>query len=499
MDFLAIKSKFWSRPLKTALAIFAVSFLPRLLLLNKGPFHYDTLDLMICMRDKAFTDHAVMFTLPSFLMICLAFLRDAFLPGITDLSLVLVSTACVASLAAAVTYAVFRKIFTEPVAIAYALVISFFPVFFSITTFGRIDHALALAFLPLCVYYLMQRKWLACAICTGLGIASRPETAFTLSGFFVWAACDIFGHKELPLKTKLLVTAKIILTLSFFSALVWLGLSLALGRRMWFDQIVMNLMAKQFGKKDPLDTVVILQIDPRKTFAYFLTILRLLSVTSLFFAFGLFKKIRERNFKDMLLFLVSFFACATLVMNFEMALNELRYLAVPVFFFAYFIAFGFAFVFKKTGRLFLACLLCAVAMLFPVWPTLYDRHTHAYQVDFARYLAGVTTAGSVVITQDEWIFIKYYAGREVIVPPSLCVTNDWGPFFEKVRAAIALRKPLYFTYTAVSYDYCHILRKFIQKGFRAFLVGAHLNEDWHPDTIGRHVYREPIYMLVPNE
>ncbi len=499
MDFPAITPKSWYRPFATALCIFAATFLPRLLLLNKGPFHYDTLDLMVCMRDKAFTDHAVMFTLPSFLMIALAYLRDALFPVVTDLSLVLVATACVASLAAAVTYLVFRKMFGESAAVAYALITSFFPVFFSITTFGRIDHALALLFLPVCVYYLMQRRWLACAACAGLSIASRPETAFTLPGFFVWAAYDIFQHKELPLKKKLWSTAKVILTLSFVSALIWLGLSFLVGRRIWFDQVIMNLVAKQFGKKDPLDTVVILQIDLGKTFTYFMAILRLLSVTSLFFAFGLFEKIRERNFKDMLFFLVSFFVCVTLAMNFEMALNELRYLAVPVFFFAYFIAAGFAFVFKKVWRLFLVCLLCAGAMLLPVLPTIYDRHQRALQVDFARYVAQVTPPGSTVIIQDEWIFIKYYAGREVIIPPSLCATKEWGPFFDRVQAVVASRKPLYFTYTAVSYDYCHILRKFIQQGFRAFLVGTHLNEDWHPDTIGRHLYREPIYVLMPNE
>ncbi|HTY46017.1 MAG TPA: hypothetical protein VMD52_08515 [Patescibacteria group bacterium] len=488
----------WYRPFTTAALILAVTFLPRLLLLSKGPFHYDTLDLMVCMRSKAFTDHAVMFTLPSFLMIALAYLRDALWPAVTDLSLVLVTTAGVASLAAVVIYAVLRKVLTESAAVAYALVTSFFPVFFSITTFGRIDHALAFVFLPLCLYYLLQRKWFACAVYTGLSIASRPEAAFALSGFFIWAACDVFEAKAIPLKTKLWSITKAVLILFFVSALVWLGLSFALGRRMWFDQIVMNLMAKQFGKKDPLDTVVILQVDIRKAFAHVLTVLRLLSVSSLFLAFGLFAKIRQKSVKDMLLFFVSFFVCLTLVANFEMALNELRYLAVPVFFLAYFIAAGFEFVFKKAWRLFPACLLCATAMLWPVAPTIYDRHQRALQVDFARHLGEVTAPGSVIIAQDEWIFFKYYAGRDVIIPPSLCVTNDWRPFFEKVSAVVVARRPLYFTYTAISYDYCHILRKFIQKGFRAFLVDSYLNEDWHPDTIGRHVYREPIYLLVPN-
>lgn len=477
--------------------ILALGFIPRLLLLSKGPLHYDTVDLLMEMRGKAITEHGAIFPVASSAVIALGWIKSLFLPRISDLSVLLVFTAGMAALVPACVYLLFRRREGELSAAVFALLLSFLPLFFSVTTYGRIDHVLGLLFLALSVYSCLQKRSFACMIFTSLAISCRPECVFVFPGYFVYLFLEKISEKGQTVKEKLWALLRDFSVLAAGTFILWVAVSLVLGREKWFQAMFMKMVAGQFAERKPSDTVFF-------NFAYqqllhtAYAVLRFLAVPIIFAVYGLFRKIRERKLSSPdIFFLVSFVVSFILISNIERAVDEHRYLLVPLFFLVYFSSCGIAALFRKEAVAWGITMACALSMLVPVLPILKDRHENAYQVDFARYLESVTQPGGVVIVQDEWIFIRYYTSREVLLPPYQCDMRDWLVFFDKIRALIKEGKPLYIVTTGLTYDPCLILRRFIERNFFLQTVGVHKNESWHPETGGTRFFTENIFYLVP--
>lgn len=477
--------------------LFSLSFIPRILLLSKGPFHFDTVDLLMEMRDKALTSHGATFVLPSSIVIVLAYIKDILAPRISDLKLLLVFTVFVSSLSIVTIFQVFKKIFGTIFSFTFALLISFFPLYFSITTYGRIDYAFVFLLLPCVIYYCIKQKWIPCALYTGLAISCRPEIIFLLPAFLVYITFSWFEYKKCALKNRILGIIRDFLVIALISTGLWLTLSLVLGREKWFQFMVLKIILPQFSPNKPVDMLVVLgRFNFNNILDGLKLVFQLMSLPLILSVAGLIKQLWQKKYKEAVLFLIPFIILFLLVVNLET--YESRYLVVPVFFLIYFSCAGIIAVFKKPRIATLFTALCAVLMFSTIMPVVYARHMEAYQVDFAKFTEKVTEPDSVIITQDEWIFLKYYTSKEFLIPPSGCDIQEWNRFFDKINAILDSGRLVYLTSTGLSYDRCLIFRNYIESNFYVKPIGSSMVENWHRD-INRHTFKEKILLLVPSK
>lgn len=486
------------RSLGIVLLLVLSAAVPRLLLLSKGPFHYDTLDLMTEMRSQSLTTHGVMFTVPSFFVMLLAKGARLIVPAVEDLSLLLVSTALLAAAAVGLCYWLFEQIMGRKLALGYALVCAFFPFYFSITTYGRIDYAFGLGLIAATIFFCLRSQWLGCGLSLGLAMACRPESMFMLVGIAVYLACAVWAQEtgRAPL-ARLWMACRRFLLVAAVSVGIWAAVSLLIGQRLWIREIVLKIFLYQFGKKEAADAMVFFGLSLEKIAKSFQILWQAMGIVLVVAVLGLVRVVRQRRFLEGVLFLVSFLATLVLTMNVEGALNEARYLTVPGFFLLYFVAQGLVWVFRRSPLVVAASCIVGAVMLKPIYPTLVDRHQKQYQVDFARYVAEVTEPGSIVITQDEGIFLAYYTSRETLVPPFRCTAGEWEEFFSRLNAILKSGRRVYLAATGLTYDPCLILRNFIEQNLLLQQVGMQLNENWHTDIVTRHLFKEKIFLIIP--
>ncbi|MCU0666689.1 MAG: glycosyltransferase family 39 protein [Candidatus Omnitrophica bacterium] len=478
-----------SRVIYYGLFIFAVSFWVRWLLLSKGPFHYDTVDFLIQMREHSISEHGIYMPLASVFVIFLSWIKSLFLKNLDDLNLLMFVTVLFSSLGQMLGYLLFRKRIGDASSFALFLLFSFYPAFLSVTTFGRIDHALASLLLPICLFYLFELSWIKSSIFAGLAIASRGECALVIPAMLFWL---IIQKRE-----NILYALRCVFLFSLFSLGLWALISLLAARKGWVDNFIMPEIVQRFFIKKPDQFLIVWEF----TFAHiaqgFVMLGQTLRVSILACLVGLYLWMKKENLKLNLFFFIAFLVPFVYVVNREA--DTPRYLIVPVFFLFYYAARGIAYLSRE--RLFLSgalTFLFIIPMFLYIYPLLWQRHLHAYQVDFAKNIEAFTQPNSLIITQDEWIFLKYYTKREALVPPSDCDVNKWTDFLSQLRKHYQSGRPLYLVSSGLSYDPCRVLFNFIQNNFflqRQFVL---LNENWHQDcAIRKHLLKEELMRLVP--
>ncbi len=104
-----------------------------------------------------------------------------------------------------------------------------------------------------------------------------------------------------------------------------------------------------------------------------------------------------------------------------------------------------------------ALVVVACAMVVPIWPVLQTRSRSAPTIDTLRGIAEHTEENAVIYAQDLGNHIRYVTGREV--GEHAIATRDAGRFalevtdsMEEIRGHIAAGRPVYVTSDAFSYD-----------------------------------------------
>jgi hypothetical protein len=153
------------------------------------------------------------------------------------------------------------------------------------------------------------------------------------------------------------------------------------------------------------------------------------------------------------------------------------------------------------GRLFvfgaLWAALTSLGFLERSLPALEFRHTHALQVDFARWIADRTPPDALILAIDEDIFIRAYGHRETLRRPITCDPSVVERFFdEQIEPLLRRGRGVYIISTGIfSYDECEVFRKGLARRYELDLIGRKRNEDWHHAFSRLHILKEGLYQL----
>jgi len=176
--------------------LFFVSLIPRLMFLSKGPFHYDTLDYIRSgeMTLKNFSiayAHGAGYPL-TVAVSAIAQWFGGFL-GMDGVSSIMVLAAILASVAVVCFFFFVLELCGNMIVSFFAaLLLSFMPAFFSVTTHGRLDHGLEMVFIFLSFYLLMSKgtprikNIFFSSLFMGLAIPSHFAAAIFVFPWFLW-------------------------------------------------------------------------------------------------------------------------------------------------------------------------------------------------------------------------------------------------------------------------------------------------------------------------
>jgi len=125
------------------LALFIIALLPRILLLSKGPFHWDSLAMIIC-GEKTLRGEICLAqdigAYGSILTNSLFIFVGSYL-GLSSEQAVLFFVSFFSAVSILIFYLFIKEFFkTEKLALYSTVLFAFLPTYFSVSTFGRTDH-----------------------------------------------------------------------------------------------------------------------------------------------------------------------------------------------------------------------------------------------------------------------------------------------------------------------------------------------------------------------
>ncbi|MDD5574111.1 MAG: hypothetical protein PHH75_02915 [Candidatus Omnitrophica bacterium] len=149
---------------------------------------------------------------------------------------------------------------------------------------------------------------------------------------------------------------------------------------------------------------------------------------------------------------------------------------------------------------FVILLWLALAGFWRDLPAMEFRHRHALQADYARWVASKTPSDSVVIAVDEAIFLQFYTDREVVVRPVTCRGDELKVFYrEAIDPVLAAGRRVFMVRSSLAYDECFAFRKTLKDLYRVKMAGIKTNEDWHHALLNQVLFKEELYELFPRE
>lgn len=147
---------------------------------------------------------------------------------------------------------------------------------------------------------------------------------------------------------------------------------------------------------------------------------------------------------------------------------------------------------------------CGLLLLFAVcgygiyrsYPLISFRKNYCGPKKMAEFVKEKTEPEATVITMDEAVHIRYYAGRNVLTHP-VAEYEANREFVESVRAMALSGRAFYINSTAFSYDYGKHFEMLMAENFRFFFVGEVIDEDFHRPELGLALFRNRLFRIVP--
>jgi hypothetical protein len=142
--------------------------------------------------------------------------------------------------------------------------------------------------------------------------------------------------------------------------------------------------------------------------------------------------------------------------------------------------------------------IVAVYVLFSffltIQPIIAERHAFSGEKAYALWVREMTEPNALVITMDDGVFIRYYAGRQVKDHPqgSETLAEAWAA---EIKTHLEKGVPVYMMESGFSYDPEKIIMKTVTLHFDLKQVGAHRTEDYHRASIERKVYVQRLFQL----
>jgi hypothetical protein len=463
----------------------------RMPLLSKGPFHFDTLDYIICGEKTLDTStlhysHGPGYPLTVLFSSAVQLIARTF--GLDPASTVIFSGAVLAGLAVCAFFA-FVYAFSNSMSVAWfaALIFNFFPAFFSVTTFGRIDHGLEGILMSLSFFVLIRDdkrkagKYFLSALLLGFCVTAHFSSVIAVVPWLVWYLFYWRVSQE-NFKPRFLAA----IAAGFFLPLIALYLPRGMGSLI---QAILNTM------HDPRQQTKWMGLTSHVTPIVLNWLYRMITSLGIcLIALGALNLWKESKKKVLLLaiwFVVPFSYLAGL------AGNDPRFYIWACF--AVFIFQGYAFRRLYNFRRYMSYITCVALILlvmFPRMKMLVNRSQVNYQKEFAIYLEDMIEDGSMIIVEDQALFLDYYMrskNKILIRKPYTCQNEEMEKFLKQLEQWLLEGKNIYIIYWGFSADHCKLFYRGLMKGFKVALVGSKLNDDWNPS---RGLYKDRIYKIT---
>jgi hypothetical protein len=133
-------------------------------------------------------------------------------------------------------------------------------------------------------------------------------------------------------------------------------------------------------------------------------------------------------------------------------------------------------------------------MAVVAYPIVRDRHRFSGGKEYALWLDRRIEPDALVIAMDYGVFVEYYAGRRVTSHPQgpAAAVLAWSAgVLEEIDAGT----PVYMMESGFSYDPDEIVRRVVMSQFEVTPVGSHLSEDYHKASLQRRVHRNQLFRL----
>ncbi len=486
----------------TACILFIISFALRLLLISKGPYSVDTLNLAL-KAEQLVTTLQLSYSYGSgypLTIICGGlFVALGKLAGINDPVLavnfmsVVLGAACVPLL-----YAVTRRMIDPVTAVFAAVFFSTAPIILAVSTYG-LSHTPALFFLLAGVLYLLRyrdegagRDFVISAVAIGFLGAARLQNLVLMTvplAYLLWSAT--------PARQRVQIFIRYGLTAAVAMAAFYLPYVLGSGREAYISQWVSYREAS-----------VIPHVSPGLLFKPLLNVLY--HIIHTFTPVGIVMIVvggwillkQERSKGGIFLFL--WMICPVLLYSrlYTLVPRFLTVLHPPL---CIFMAFFCATLFQK-GRLaqwltILLAFVMSIGMVSIVYPVLKVRHEYAYIPEYVRWVVRKVPDNARIVTVDDSLFFRYYSNLELLSRFHNQYKDNLqahAEFRRELDLLLAADIPVYVTeHGLYNYDPNGSFAKLLTEEYRLQTVGAGMYEFWQESCWQPGRYPRKLYRIWP--
>lgn len=480
-----------NKTLSYAVGLFLFALIIRVLFVNDGLFHADSVNLAIPVEKTAETLilHPTVVLRYGLVLVNAAFFTPLYYLGLKHADRLITYTEIVfASLAVSYLYLFVRRwLKNNYIALSSALLYSVAPIYLSMTTHAK-GHGLALFFAFAALYYLVLgiekssiRYIAVSSLILGSSLFIR-ETNIVM--FLPFGLIFLTHRKDMDLlKTVWSRLSPRQLAAACIPALLMIILVMIFQNQAIFGQVGYASWLGLFSEKGGLATGWLL-----KSLAF--------GLGAPFILIGLFYYIAKKEFNSWVLlawFIIPFAYFA------NVANVEPRYLLIPMvpLFVLIGISMNMIYERKKVAGIVLTAILC-IALFATIFPVINYRHNYSGQKEFALFVKENTPENAVVYGVDETIFIKYYADREIKVPG---LKGFRFADKDKIKAEIIdyLEKgrPVYIIGSGLIYDpEGKVFNMKDDPELRYKLIGVKENDDFHSNAgVSLRVFNESLYRI----
>lgn len=491
-------------PFLVPLGLFVLSFLLRINLISKGPYHLDCLALAINAQQTLETYQLhYQFGTGYPLTIILAALFIAITQpfnGHDPVFAVNFMSVTLSSLSTLTFYLFIKNTTNNRTAFASALFFCLHPIFLGLSVYGN-SHVVCVFFLLLSLYSLTYpvekfRSPLFC-LCVGLtGAARLQDMILTLPALVIfWFSINNkipLSFRKKTFSLTLCLIGSILIAASFHLPYV-LGKAHANYSSQFKTFWNIGLSTNFLGLFSPylirainiiffsttLAGIIVAWIGLQKMFK--LCACLALAALTLFWVPLLF-------YGNIMTSVPRFFLISVIPLCFLMGYGMDQLLSTP----------------KKITK-FAAAALCAIIVILPnatnIFPILFFRHSHALLPDWAQYVKNQTEPHALVITGDDELFFNHYAKRKTLYRPKALTRLDeseFNDFKRNLSTHLANQIPVYITSTGLStYNPDKVFSDYILKNFELEYRAAKVIEDWHSGELLLDKVEESLYRVYP--
>ncbi|MFH1692005.1 MAG: DUF2723 domain-containing protein [Candidatus Omnitrophota bacterium] len=143
----------------------------------------------------------------------------------------------------------------------------------------------------------------------------------------------------------------------------------------------------------------------------------------------------------------------------------------------------------------LVLLICSVGFVKYV-PVLAFRHFYSLQEEFARWVGEKTPSDAVIVAMDESAFIHYYGKRRLLRRPVFENQLQVEDFLKQLDDLLAQDRSIYMIDTALEvYDEARLFKKSLFENYSVLFIGSKVNEDWHHSLLKPVFFKEKLFKI----